>query len=122
VHRPTGGLPRIVRGAGAEARLVRDDAWVAADLLRTLCVTKEIRVVALLPHEHEMRSRHELGDEAAPGSGARKRIRAYAVPPFVRRIVVTRPQLFVDVRRDLFDDAGATEAELLPFHARNGSG
>ena len=36
VHGPAGGLPRVVRRARAEARLVRDDARVAADLLRAL--------------------------------------------------------------------------------------
>ena len=64
-----GGLPRVVRGARPEAVLVRDDARVAADLLRALRVPEQVRVVALLPDEDEMRGGHEVGDERAALAG-----------------------------------------------------
>src|SRR5207237_10528762 len=60
VHRATRRLPRVVRRARPEGRLVRHDARVAPDLFRPARMTKQVRVVALLPHEDEMRGRHEL--------------------------------------------------------------
>src|SRR5206468_11620133 len=110
-------LPRVVRRARAVRLLVGDDARVAADLFRALRVAQQVGIVSLLPDEHEMRRCHELGDEAAARSGTRERIGAHAIPAGMRCVVVTGPQLLVDVRIDLLDDAYASEVELLPFHA-----
>ena len=63
MYRATGSLPRVVGRAGAEARLVADDTRIPPDLLRALRMPEEVRVVAFLPHEHEVRRGHELGDE-----------------------------------------------------------
>src|SRR6185437_2849841 len=98
-----------------------DDPRVATDFLCALCMPQEIRVVAFLPHEHEMRGRHALGDKTATLSGTGERIGAHAVPAGMRVVVVTCPQLLVDVGIDVLDDACASEVELLPFRARNGS-
>ena len=43
MDRPTGSLPRVVRRTRPERRLVADDARVATDVLRALCVPEEIR-------------------------------------------------------------------------------
>ena len=80
VHRPPGRLPRVVRRARPERRLVRDDPRVPADLLRALRVPEEVRVVALLPDEHEVGRGHEHGDERAALRGARERIGLHAEP------------------------------------------
>jgi hypothetical protein len=39
----------------------------------------------------------------------------------MRLAVVARPQSFVDLRIDTFDDAGAPDVEFLPFHGGKGS-
>src|SRR4029077_9244588 len=67
VHRPARRLPRVVRSTRAEPHLVRDYPRVEADLLRTLRVAEEVRVVLLLPDEHEVGRRHELRHEEAAG-------------------------------------------------------
>src|SRR5919198_1618885 len=91
VDGPARGLPRVVRGAGAERRLVPDDARVAADLLRALRVPEKVRVVALLPHEDEVRGGHEVGDERAVLRGARERVGADAEPTGVVVAAFVRP-------------------------------
>ena len=83
VDGPARGFPRVVRRAGAERGLVRHDARIAPDLLRTPGVTQQVRVVALLPDEDQVRGRHELGDERAALGGARERIGRDAEPPAV---------------------------------------
>src|SRR5213079_570477 len=80
VHRAPCRLPRVVRGARAEVDLVGDDPRVAAYLLRTLRVAEEVRVVLLLPDEHEMRGGHERRHEEAAGRRTRERIGADAEP------------------------------------------
>ena len=80
VYGPAGGFPGVVRGARPETGLVLDDARVPADLLRALGVAQQVRVVALLPDEDQMRRGHELGDEVAPVRRARERIGRDAVP------------------------------------------
>src|SRR5207302_724859 len=57
VDGPAGGLPRVVRGAGAERLLVPDDARVPADVLRPLRVPEQVRVVALLQDDVLARAR-----------------------------------------------------------------
>jgi hypothetical protein len=56
---------------------------------------EEVRVVALLPNENQVRSGHELGHEAAPLGGARKRIGADTRPAGVITCVVVLPELLV---------------------------
>jgi len=85
VHGPTGGLPQVVRRTRTERRLVRDDAGVTADPLRTSRVTQEVRIVTLLPDEDHVRRRHELGDEGASWRGTGERVRGHAVPAAVVR-------------------------------------
>jgi predicted acylesterase/phospholipase RssA len=107
VNRPTGGFPRVVRGARAEARLVADDPWVSPHFLRALCVPEEVRVVALLPDEHEVCGGHEVGDEGAAFGGAGERIRANAEPAAVLPVVVTLPQLLVELEIGVREHRGA---------------
>ena len=80
VDRSPGRLPCVVRRARPERRLVVDDTRIAADLHRTRRVAQQVRVVSLLPDEHEMRGGHELRDERATGRRTGKRIGAHAVP------------------------------------------
>src|SRR5688572_33432160 len=80
VYRPPGGLPGVVRRARPELGSVHDHAWVASDLLGTLRVTKQVRVVLLLPHENEVHGSHVVGDERAAGGRARERVGGDAEP------------------------------------------
>src|SRR5205823_5125131 len=112
---------RVVRRARPVAGLVRDDAWIATDLLRARGRAQKVRIVALLPHEHEVRGSHELRDEHAARRGTRKRIRRDAVPARVALAVFAFPDLLVDLGRDVLDHARVTELEVLPFHGPNGS-
>jgi hypothetical protein len=68
---------------------------VAADLLRAFRVPEEVRVVALLPDEDQMRGGHELRDEFAAGSRARERRRRHAEPAGVVVIAVLPPELLL---------------------------
>ena len=95
VHGATGCLPRVVGGTRPEAGLVPDDPRVPTYFLRTLCMPEQVRIVALLPDEHEVCRGHEVRDERAPFGRARERIRADAVPAAVVAVVVTGPQLLV---------------------------
>ena len=95
VDRTAGRLPQVVRGARAERGLVLDDARVAADLLRPLGVAEQVRVVALLPDEDEVRGGHELGDEGAAGGGTRERVGADAEPAGVVGAGVVGPELLL---------------------------
>src|SRR5207245_9014108 len=54
---------------------------------------EQVRVVALLPDEHEMRRRHEVRDERAARRRARERIGPDAEPAAVVGAVVVRPEL-----------------------------
>lgn len=56
---------------------------------------KEVRVVALLPDEDEMRSGHELRHESAPLGRAGERIRADARPAGMIAGIVVSPELFL---------------------------
>ena len=79
----------------ARARRVRDDPRVAADLDRPLRMPEEVRVVALLPDEHEVRGGHVLGHEGAarrPGTGTGRSARDQ--PSIVIGVVVP-PELLV---------------------------
>src|ERR1044072_7022871 len=92
VTRPPRRLPRVVRGTRAEIDLVRDDPRVAANLFRPLGVPQQVRVVLLLPDEHEVRGGHERRDEGASGSRTWERIGADAEPADVL-VAVLRPEL-----------------------------
>jgi len=94
VHRTAGGDPGVVRGAGAELALVADHAGVAPDVPGTSSVPQQVRIVQFLPHEDEVRRRHELGDERAARGRTRKRIGANAVPARAVVVVVVLPELF----------------------------
>src|SRR5207253_11461328 len=94
VHRPARGLPRVVRGARPVLGDVVDDARVAADVLRALRVVEQVRIVALLPDEDQMRGRHEDRDERAPRRGTREWIGADAAPAFMVAAIL-RPELLV---------------------------
>ena len=67
--RAAGRLPRVVRRARPEAGVVGDDPRVASDLHRARGVAEQVRVVALLPDEHEMRRGHEDRDDVDTGAG-----------------------------------------------------
>jgi hypothetical protein len=68
---------------------------------------EEIRVVALLPDEDEVRGGHEDGDEIAAPRRARERIRPDAIPAAVVDDVVVPPELLV-VRESGIDNDGPT--------------
>src|SRR5262245_16584455 len=120
VHRPPGGLPRVVRGARTEVAFVGDDPRVPAHLLRTLRMAEEVRVVPLLPDEHEMCGGHEDGHKRTPWRGARKRIRADAEPTDVLGAVLG-PEFLGFTRNRVLDYAGGAGLDLLPPHPRKGS-
>ena len=91
-----GRLPGVVRGARAELPLVRDDPRVAPHVLRALRVPEQVRVVALLPDEDQVRGGHELGDEAAVRRRAGEPVGPHAEPArVVGRLV--EPELVLDV-------------------------
>src|SRR5207237_103078 len=78
-----------------ERELVAYDPRVASDLLRALRMPEEVRVVALLPDQHEMSRGHEVGDEAAARRRARERIGPHAEPAAVIVAIVLVPELFL---------------------------
>ena len=80
---------------------------------------EEVRVVALLPHQDEMRRRHEHGDERAAVRGARERVGLDAEPPLTAGGIVITPQLFVDVFDEVVDDDRA--GTKLGLHVGNNS-
>src|SRR5207244_12642689 len=121
LRRPSVRLPPVLGRARPECRLIRDDARVAPDLFRASGVAQQIRVVALLPDEHEVRCGHELRDERTPRSRAWEWISAYAIPPGVLLAVLAGPDLLVDLGPARLDDARAPEPPLLRLHARNAS-
>ena len=75
--------PMVVRSAWPELGAVPGDAWVAPYVAGARRVPQQIGVVGRLPDQDQMRRGHELGDEAAAGGGARKRIGADAKPAVV---------------------------------------
>jgi predicted acylesterase/phospholipase RssA len=62
---------------------------------------EEVRVVAYLPHEDEVRSRHEVSDERAPLGRAWEGIRSHAEPSAVITVVVPLPELLVRFEVDI---------------------
>ena len=68
---------------------------VPPDLEGALCVPEQVRVVALLPDEHEVGGGHEVGDEETAARRARERIRLHAPPAGVVAGVVVTPQVLV---------------------------
>src|SRR4029077_16597605 len=93
VHGTAGGLPGVVRGARTEPGLVRNHARIAPDLFRARGVAQQVRVVALLPDEHEVRRGHEVGHERAALGRTGKRIGADAEPAGVIVPVLPAPEL-----------------------------
>src|SRR5207248_8432972 len=122
VHGTARRLPRVVRRARPERGLVRDDAGIAADLLRSAGMTEEVGIVALLPNEHEMRGGHELGDIRASRRRARERVGADTEPARMLAVLFALPELFVFDRLRLFDGMHVAASDLLPLHPRKGSG
>jgi hypothetical protein len=112
VHGAAGRLPRVVRGARTERRLVLGDTRIASDLFRALRVPEEIRIVALHPHENEVCGGHEVRDERTALRGTRERISAHAEPAAVVVGVVFLPELF------FFDEL---ELDAPMLHARKAS-
>ena len=78
---------------------------------------QEIRIVALLPDEHEVRCSHEDGDERTAGRRARKRIGSHAEPAGMVAFLLTGPELLVLDRLDLAR-AGTALLKLLALHPR----
>src|SRR5207253_1918486 len=121
VNRTTRGLPRVVRRARPVRRRVGHDARVAADLEGAPRVPEQVRVVALLPDEDQVRRGHELGDEVATGGGTRERVGAHAEPALVVLAALVGPQaLFLGEPVVLEDERPALDAWLL--HAGEFSG
>ena len=75
----------------ARSRSRRDDPRVAADLHRALRVPEQVRIVALLPDEDEVRRGHEVGHERAAVGRAGKGIGANAEPAGVVVVGVVDP-------------------------------
>ncbi len=80
---------------------------------------EEIRIVALFPDEHEVRCRHEVGDEGAFGSRTREGIRADTEPATVIATVVVVPQLLVGAEARRGEDSDT--APRLLFHSGHNS-
>src|SRR5579859_223880 len=115
VHRPPGSLPGVVRGARTEVALVVDDPRVAADLHRTLRVAEEVRVVLLLPDEHEVRRSHEDRDEIAAGRRTRERVGAHAEPADVLGAVL-RPELLGLLGNAVLHEPASARVDLPTLH------
>jgi len=64
-------------------------------------VPEEVRVVAYLPHEDEVRRRHEVRDEPASLGRAREGVRAHTEPSAVITVVVPLPELLVRFEVDI---------------------
>jgi hypothetical protein len=94
VYRAAAGLPGVVRGARAKLALVHHNTRIAADFLRALGVTKQVRVVSLLPHEDEVHGGHVIRDERATGGRTRERVGRDAEPAGVVLAGVVGPELF----------------------------
>src|SRR5687768_9552658 len=123
VDGPAGGLPRVVRRARAEAPLVGDDPRVAADLLRTLCVPEQVRVVALLPDEDQVRRRHVVGDVRAADGRAGERVGADAVPAGAIVVGVVLPELALLLEQLVLEEeaagSGLKRTRLGRLHAQS---
>src|SRR3954463_4852728 len=83
--------------------LVLQDARIATDLLRALCVVEEVRIVRLLPHEDQVSGGHEACDKCAPGGGTGEWIRPDAEPAAVVCLLAA-PQLFLPAELPLGED------------------
>jgi predicted acylesterase/phospholipase RssA len=108
VHRASGRLPGVVGRARPEPGLIPDDPGISAYLLGALRVPEQVRIVAFLPHEHEMRGRHEVGHERATARRARERIGPNTEPSAVVAVVVSLPDLGVRLEVEIRDHYGPT--------------
>ena len=79
---------------------------------------KEIRVVALLPHEDEVCRGHEIGHEGAALRGAGEGIRAYAVPATVVSGADALPEVLVGLEPDIREHR-ATRTKLRLHEGHN---
>src|SRR5207247_2412515 len=93
MDRPTRCLPGVVRRTRAKGRLVPDDPRIPPNLLGSLRVPKQVRIVALLPDEDEMGGGHEIGDVRATRCWARERVGSHAEPATVITAALFVPQL-----------------------------
>src|SRR5439155_26446719 len=104
MNRPPRRLPRVVRRARPVRGRVGNDSRIAPDLLGSARMTEQVRIVALLPHEDQMRSGHELGHEDAAGGGTGEGVGADAEPPVVVVTALVGPQLLLVRERVLLED------------------
>ena len=116
VHRGGRPLPTRSRTRSDRTTTRRHDPWVAPDFLRALRVPEQVRVVPLLPDEHEMRSRHVIGDEGTTYRGAGERIGANAVPPEKVLGAVVCPEMLVFEGCFLVEQQGASLWPLVAVH------
>ena len=72
---------------------------------------EKVRVVALLPHQHEVRSSHEVGHERAPLRRAGEGIGSHAEPTAVVCAAVVLPEILVRLEADIREDC-ATRTKL----------
>ena len=114
--------------------LVLEDARIATDLFRALCVMKEVRIVRLFPHEYQVSGGHEACNERAPRGRTGEGVRPDAEPAAVVCLLAS-PQLFLPAELPLGEngvprlDAAllhrekATRLDRASFgHSRRGSG
>ena len=76
---------------------------------------EQVRIVPLLPDEHEMSRGHEIGDERATGRGTRERVGADAVPAGVITAFVFTPELLV-LREQLVRENHGARLEAFRIH------
>ena len=78
---------------------------------------EQVRVVPLLPDEHEMDGGHEVGDVGTPGRRAGERVGADAEPPGVVVDALVDPELLLLEELGAFGDQGAAFRPFR-FHGR----
>ena len=112
---PTRRLPHVVRRTRPKSQLVIHNPRVPARLFRSLCVTEKIWIVALLPHQNQMRGGHVLRYKTTAARWARERVGRNAMPAAVIRTGVINPEVLTDVRLLIFeqDRAGLGKAKLV---------
>ena len=76
-------------------------------------VAQQVRVVLLLPHEDQVRRRHEVGHVRAAGRRARKRVGADAEPAVAATCVIVEPELLLLRLRNVL----LAEDDRTPLHA-----
>src|SRR4051812_33471315 len=97
--------------------LVLQDARIATDLLRALCVMEEVRIVRLFPHEDQVSGGHEACDKCAPGGRTGEGIRPHAEPAAVVCLLAA-PQLFLPAELPLGEDGVPRLDAALPHREK----